>query len=189
MELLHWLAEHRVVIITSISAYLLLGVFSLRWTIMGLIGYHNDPKGNWMLLVFIVLWWIPAGYLLWAVICGYLNSKFEPNNKVKVVEQSNQPTLFVCVGKGGNYEALGFGTPLGSMAIAPNDLMYFGLSLGAGTCRDEKLSVYAADQLGVFYYEGSVTNDEKRVFYIDVGTNKMYHRTTTDFSQRMKRIK
>lgn len=158
--------------------WLILGCVSLKWTIMGLIGYHNDPKGTWMLLAFIIFWPVPFGYVMWMYFVGWVSGLFESKPKVN---KDQYPHGY----RFNQYELIGVGINLGSIDPISVDASYYGLSTGAGECSGEILKVYAEIEKDHFYYKGFTPDTDHRVFYREIGTDKIHHQTKSDFAKRM----
>lgn len=158
--------------------WFILGCVSLKWTIMGLIGYHNDPKGTWMLLAFIIFWPVPFGYVMWMYFVGWVNTLFESKPKVA---DSHYPFG----SKFNQYEMIGVAVCLKDIDPKRLNASYYGLSAGIGDCSGEYLTLYAEVEKGNFYYNGFTPDPDYRVFYREIGTGKIYHRTKPDFSKRM----
>lgn len=188
---MEWFNEHKALIILFSLGYCLIGVWSLKWTCMGLIGYHNDPKGFWMLLVFIFLWWIPVGYIGWLCIAGLANHKLSPRQRLEYThpEILKEKTIYTCEGKGGEYILIGIATDISGYDKSFFKAAYHSLSIGAGNCKDERLSIYKGALDGAYYYTGLTSDSGNRVIYQDTYTGKHYHRSMPDFRNRMKRIR
>lgn len=175
-EMMSWMNTYKVWIIIGSVVWILAGIYSLRWTAMGLIGFHNSPVGFWMVVLFVILG--PFYYVVLAI--GLVE-------KIKFKKKDNRK-LYRYVGTDSVYELLGEGFEYPNATPLKDGMMLIAVSKGAGTSKmEENLHLYKdKGPGGSLYYKGFTPDDVQKVFYRDIETNKVYHRTKKDFADRMR---
>ena len=170
-------------LLSGLCIYLALGIISfMKWTCMGLIGYvgkDDQWKAGWMTVALIVFWVVPVGWLLYLYVCSLINEYRKRNPK---------PKLYSCDGKGGKYSLVGEAFYAGSMDLNALGAKPLATSTGAGKSRGETLKLLHIPNTRTILFTGFIPDIETRVFYRDVKTKEVYHRSSADFHARMIRI-